>query len=59
MRQRNHPAAALVLCVLLVVSGWYMISGEGVNGRNFGWCFIVVGIIGGVVNLAIILRSRR
>ncbi|MFT4226426.1 hypothetical protein [Micropruina sp.] len=59
MRQRHHPAVALVLCVMLVVSGWYMISGEGINGRAFGWCFIVVGLIGGGVNLAMVLRTRR
>jgi hypothetical protein len=59
MRQRNQPVVALVLCVLLVVSGWYMISGEGINGRTFGWCFIVVGIVGGAVNLVMVLRTRR
>ncbi len=59
MRQRPQPVVALVLCVMLILSGWYMISGEGINGRTFGWCFIVVGLIGGGVNLAMVLSTRR
>lgn len=34
MHQQNQPVVALVLCALLGVSGWYMISGEGINGRT-------------------------
>ncbi len=59
MRQRHQPLVALVLCVMLVVSGCYMISSEGINGRTFGWGFIVVGLLGGGVNLVLALRTRR
>lgn len=59
MRSSTNPVVGAVLAVFLLLAGWYMTSNGTGNAALFGWAFIVVGLVAGVVNLALIAKRRR
>ncbi len=59
MKTTIQPGAGLALGVLLVVAGWYMLANGAGTAQMFGWLFVAVGAVSGLVNLVLMLRQRR
>ena len=57
MRFMNRPVTGVLLGVLLVVAGLYTVANSAGGAAVFGWVFVVVGVLGAVVNLLMLRRQ--
>lgn len=53
-----NPIAATIVSVLVAVAGIYLVQQPDITVRVFGWTFIVIGVIGTIINI-IMWRERR
>ena len=57
MRFMNRPVTGVLLGVLLVVAGLYTVANSAGGAAVFVWVFVVVGLLGAVVNLLMLRRQ--
>jgi hypothetical protein len=58
-RQPGRPVAALVVSGVLVLAGmWFALGDPAGEVAPLGWTFVVVGVVGLVVNLVLLDRLR-
>ena len=59
MKPTTRPGVGLAMAVLLLFAGWYMVTSGVGSAQLFGWLFVGVGALAGVINLFLLLRQRR
>jgi membrane protein DedA with SNARE-associated domain len=53
-----NPTAATIVSILIAIAGVYLVQQPETMVQVFGWTFILIGVVGTVVNI-IMWRERR
>ncbi|MFT3862119.1 hypothetical protein [Micropruina sp.] len=59
MKSSTSPGIGVAMAVLLLLAGWYMATSGVGTAQLFGWLFLGVGAVSGLINVVLLLRQRR